>query len=138
MRLGKAVSRLFRLVTFWKDGNWLNYTGIEKTKSKYCLFGSDPVNDEIIIDLASLKNANSRHLVYEALDIQYNLRSKYQLKVKNYILLDRDLELLSEIFVKHSILLRDMIYLSNNQDCLDTYFGGAAKSILTIESSVQY
>ena len=66
---GKLVSRIFRLVTLWKDGNWLNYVGIEKTKSKYCLVGSDPINDGIIFDLSSLKNANTRNLIYEKLEV---------------------------------------------------------------------
>jgi hypothetical protein len=66
---GKFVSRIFRLVTLWKDGSWQNYAGIEKTKSKYCLIGSDPVNDGIIFDLSSLKNANARNLIYDKLDV---------------------------------------------------------------------
>ena len=50
-------------VTFWKDQSWSNYIGLDP--KKYRLIGSDPINDEIIFDLASLKNSNARHILYE-------------------------------------------------------------------------
>ena len=78
---GKLFSRLFRLVTMWKDSNLKNYTGIEKSKAKYCLVGSDPVYDNIVMDLTNLKSANARHLIYEQLDIHQRKRSKYELKL---------------------------------------------------------
>ena len=97
--------------------------GIEKTNAKYTLIGCDPVNDGIIFDLASLKNANARHLINEKLGVQHNLRSKYLLKIKDYVLLDRDLDRLASFFITQSSLLKDMFFLCSNQDCVDTYFG---------------
>lgn len=94
---GKVVSRIFRLVTLWKDNNWQNYTGIEKSKAKYCLIGCDPVNDNIVMDLSNLKNANTRHLIYEKLEVPIRERSKYKLKLKDYFLIDSDVDRLAGI-----------------------------------------
>lgn len=69
--IGKLISRIFRLVTLWKDNSWLNFSGIEKTNSKYCLIGCDPVNDGIIYDLSSLKNANARQLINDKLNVDH-------------------------------------------------------------------
>jgi len=120
--LGKWVSRIFRTVTQWKDNNWQNYVGMEKSKAKYCLIGCDPVNDNIIFDLASLKNANARHLIYQKLEIRHNLRSKYSLRLKDYILRDSDVFRMADIFEQWSCLLKDMNFLLKNQSCLDQYF----------------
>ena len=89
---GKVISKIFRLVTLWKDNNWQNYAGIEKSKAKYCLIGCDPVHDTIVMDLSNLKNANTRHLIYEKLDVPVAKRSKYLLKLKDYFLMDSDVE----------------------------------------------
>lgn len=72
------------------------------------------MNDGLVFDLSSLKNGNTRSLIYDKLDVPHNLRCKYTLKVKDYIILDHDLEKLSDIFVKFSILLKDMAYFISN------------------------
>lgn len=86
--LGKAISLIFKFVTNWKDNNWLNYSGIEKSDTKYCLIGCDPLNDHIISDLSSLKSANARQIIYNQFGIPYNLRSNYSLNLRDYIIKD--------------------------------------------------
>ena len=90
--LGKFISRVFRLVTLWKDNNYLTYAGIERSNSKYLLLGSDPVNDHIIHDLASLKNAHVRSLIYKELNTPHRALSKYCLNLHDYILKDEDVQ----------------------------------------------
>jgi hypothetical protein len=100
----------------------LNYSGIEKVKSKYCLIGCDPINDSIIFDLASLKNANSRQLIYDKLGVDLNKRSKYLLEVKDYIISDSDRLNLGSIFDQWAIKLKDMNFLLQSKHEFDTYF----------------
>lgn len=114
--VGKVVSRIFRLVTLWKDNNWQNYAGIEKSKAKYCLIGCDPVHDNIVMDLSNLKNANTRHLIYEKLDVPIAQRSKYLLRLKDYFLVDSDVEQLATILENWQIQINNMNYLMENKD----------------------
>lgn len=106
----------------------MNYSGIEKTKSKYCLIGSDPVNDGIIFDLSSLKNANARQLIYEKLNIDHKDRSKYMLEIKDYIISDKDKSKLANVFNQWAVKHKDMVYLLQNHKELDAYFGGGQSS----------
>lgn len=112
--LGKLLSRLFRLVTLWKDSNFQTFAGIERSKTKYILLGSDPVNDSIIFDVASLKNANARTLVYNQLGIPSDARSKYTLSLRDYILKGSDLQELSIILEQWAIMIKDLKYLLLN------------------------
>ena len=64
---GKFIQTVFKLVTQWKDNNHKNYTNIEKCKANYVLFGCDPVNDNIVPDIANLKTANTKAFVQESL-----------------------------------------------------------------------
>ena len=61
------------------------------------MIGCDPVHDNIVMDLSNLKNANTRHLIYEKLDVPIAQRSKYLLKLKDYFLVDSDVEQLATI-----------------------------------------
>ena len=63
------------------------------------------MNDEIVCDLASLRTAHARNLIYEKLAIPNPLRSKYSLKnIADYILVDQRMQTLSEIFEEFSLL----------------------------------
>lgn len=112
--LGKFVSRLFRLVTLWKDNNFLTFAGIERSKTKYILLGSDPVNDNIIFDQASMKNANARTLIYNRLGIPSNARSKYTLNLRDYILKSNDLQEMSSLLEQWAVTIKDLKYLLLN------------------------
>ena len=53
------------------------------------------MNDEIVCDLASLRTAHARNLIYQKLVIPYPLRSKYSLKkIADYILVDQRMQIL--------------------------------------------
>lgn len=69
--IGKIVTKVFGIVTQWNDSNLKNYLGIEKSLAKYVLYGCDPVNDNIVNDLSSLKSANTRHLIYESMNVPF-------------------------------------------------------------------
>jgi hypothetical protein len=63
------------------------------------------MNDEIVCDLASLRTAHARNLIYQKLVIPYPLRSKYSLKkIADYILVDQRMQILSDIFEEFSLL----------------------------------
>lgn len=54
--------------------------------------GCDPVEDQVILDLASLKNGITRQLLYDQLKIKHDRRSKYKLELNNYILTNQDMD----------------------------------------------
>ena len=72
------------------------------------MIGCDPVNDGIIFDLSSLKNANARQLIYEKMNVEHKNRSKYMLEVKNYIISDQDKKKLASVFNQWAVKLKDM------------------------------
>jgi len=116
------VRQIFRLVTQWKDNSWLNYVGINKSLDKYCLISQDPVNDNIILDLASLKSATVRHLVQEGFQLDHHRRKGHRLDVPNYIILDQDLEQLSKIFRRWYSLMEDLDFISEQKPHALLYF----------------
>lgn len=65
---------------------------MQKSKSLYALVGCDPVEDQVILDLASLKNGITRQLLYDQMKIKHDRRSKYKLLLNNYILSNEDMD----------------------------------------------
>lgn len=55
---GKPVEIMYKIFTRWTASSWINYHEI---KNCYKVLGCDP-NDQVITDLASTKNAISKHL----------------------------------------------------------------------------
>lgn len=126
---GKIVSLVMYYVTFWKDQSWANYIGLDH--KKYRLIGSDPLNDEIIFDLAGLKNANTRHILYEQLGIPLNLRNNYALTLSDYMIKDKDAQKLVEIFESLAVLIRSLRFVIINSNLLIRDFKPADTEFLS-------
>ena len=75
------------------------------------------------MDLANLKNANARSLIYEQLDVHQGARSKYQLKLEDYFLLDEDVERLASILERWHTIIKNMRYLIENKDVCTELLG---------------
>lgn len=107
--IGSLISKIMLAVTGWKDSNLQNFLGIEKSSSKYILYGADSVNDNIIFDLASLKNAIANHFVstVDSEDIQKwsQLFMAWHIKFKNtqFLITHKamEFELATDVFPPH-------------------------------------
>jgi hypothetical protein len=92
------------------------------------------------MDLANLKNANARSLIYEQLDVHQGARSKYQLKLEDYFLLDEDVERLASILERWHTIIKNMRYLIENKDVCTELLGSfeTLKSQASITESNTY
>ena len=74
--------------------------------------GCDPVDDQVILDLASLKNGITRQLLYDQMKIKHDRRSKYKLILNNYILTNQDMDEFVRILGIWAQMSTDMARLS--------------------------
>lgn len=116
--IGKAVGGCLRGVTRWKDSNIDNFNGIERSQAVYLLFGCDPVNDNIVNDLSSLKSANTRNLIQERLGIPQRYRDRYSLNTKDLLLDDARVDGLVRIFATWSRTIKNMAFLMSNKQSI--------------------